>query len=105
EDPTKTEHPFGSDVEAFTRFMRSTKAPPRDPALINTPDVVAGEKLFRNNEALGCAICHHPDYTTPRAGTPIQTLGGRQGSDLAKVPEALGNKVIYPYSDFLLHDV
>jgi CxxC motif-containing protein (DUF1111 family) len=104
-DPKKVVHPFGVDVEAFTRFMRSTKVPPRDAALAGTKDVLEGEKLFRNNQALGCAICHHPDYTTPPAGTPIRTLGGKAGSDMATVPPALGNKVIHPYSDFLLHDI
>src|SRR4029077_15908265 len=47
----------------------------------------------------------HPDFTTPKAGTQIQTLGGKAGSDMPTVPEALGSKVIHPYSDFLLHDV
>jgi len=97
--------PFGVDVRVFTRFMRSTKVPPRDAALAATADAVAGEKLFRDNHALGCAICHHPDYTTPPAGTPIETLGGKRGSNMATVPGALGNKVIHPYSDFLLHDI
>jgi CxxC motif-containing protein (DUF1111 family) len=105
DDPKKVEHLFGSDVESFTRFMRSTKAPPRDPAVVATQDVIEGEKLFRNNSALGCAVCHHPDYKTPIAGTPILTLGGARGSDMATVPDALGGKVIHPYSDFLLHDV
>jgi CxxC motif-containing protein (DUF1111 family) len=104
-DPSKTVHLFGSDVESFTRFMRSTKASPRDTALVNHHDVVEGERLFRDDKALGCAICHHPDYTTPQAGTPIVTLGGDRGSDMATVPEALGGKVIHPYSDFMLHDV
>jgi len=104
-DPQKVEHPFGVDVEAFTRFMRSTKAPPRDAALVGTDDVVKGEKLFRDNQALGCAICHHPDYTTPPAGTPIQTLDKKRGSDMPTVPDALGNKIIHPFSDFMLHDV
>jgi CxxC motif-containing protein (DUF1111 family) len=104
-DPKKTVHPFGVDVEKFTRFMRSTKAPPRDAVLAATPDAVEGEKLFRNNHVLGCAICHHPDYTTPPAGTPIETLGGDRGSDMPTVPDQLGNKVIHPYSDFLLHDI
>jgi CxxC motif-containing protein (DUF1111 family) len=98
-------HLFGVDVEAFTNFMRSTKASPRDPMLIGTPDVVAGESLFRDNKALGCAICHQPDYTTPKAGTPILTLDGKRGSDMENVPVALGNKIIHPYSDFMLHDV
>ena len=104
-DPTKTEHLFGSDVESFTRFMRSTKAAPRDPAVVASQDVVEGEKLFRDNIALGCAVCHQPDFTTPKAGTPIRTLDGKRGSDMDTVPDALGGKLIHPYSDFLLHDV
>jgi CxxC motif-containing protein (DUF1111 family) len=105
DDPMMTPRPFGSDVEAFTRFMRSTKVPPRDPAAAGNADVAAGEALFRDNVALGCAVCHQPDFTTPPAGTPIETLGGRRGSDMRAVPDALGDKVIHPYSDFLLHDV
>ncbi len=105
DDPSRTPRPFGTDVEAFTRFMRSTKAAPRDPAALARLDVIEGEKLFRDNKALGCAVCHHPDYTTPRAGTRILTLDGKPGSDMASVTEALGGKVIHPYSDFLLHDV
>jgi CxxC motif-containing protein (DUF1111 family) len=124
EDPAirdpKDPHPFGKDVESFTRFMRSTKAPPRDFSLANTDAVMAGEKIFRDLDKdgkplpkgakkLGCAICHRPDYTTPKAGTLIKALYpvGKPGSDLpgSKVPEALGNKIIHPYSDFMLHDV
>jgi CxxC motif-containing protein (DUF1111 family) len=105
EDPATAGHPFGSDVEAFTRFMRSTKAPSRDADLSAAADAVAGEALFRNNAAIGCAVCHQPDFTTPDAGSAIQTLGGKRGSDLATVPDALGGKVFHPYSDFLLHDV
>jgi CxxC motif-containing protein (DUF1111 family) len=96
---------FGVDVQHFTQFMRSTKAPPRESSLVGTPDVVAGEKLFKDNAALGCAICHHPEFITPPAGTPILTYGKKQGSDMVKVPEALGNKIIHPYSDFMLHDI
>jgi CxxC motif-containing protein (DUF1111 family) len=108
EDKDDPAHPFGEDVEAFARFMRSTKAPPRDASLVGTPDVVAGETLFRDNAKLGCAICHHPDYTTPPAGTPIRPLfflSSKPGSDMGTVPEALGNKIIHPYSDFMLHDI
>jgi CxxC motif-containing protein (DUF1111 family) len=112
-DPDNQDHPFGDDVRAFTRFMRSTKAPPRDFSLAGTDDVKAGEKIFRDEttqtgKKLGCAICHHPDHTTPKAGTQIKTLGSqgkRPGSDLGTVPQALGNKIIHPYSDFMLHDI
>src|SRR5215831_15290544 len=49
--PTKPDdflHPFGEDVEAFARFMRSTKVPPRDFALteLDIEKDVAGEKIF-----------------------------------------------------------
>jgi CxxC motif-containing protein (DUF1111 family) len=112
-DPDNQEHPFGDDVKAFARFMRSTTAPPRDFSLAGTEDVAAGEKVFRDettpaSKKLGCAICHHPDYTTPKAGTQIRTLhprGRRPGSDLGTVPKALGNKTIHPYSDFMLHEI
>ncbi len=105
DDPAKPDHLFGNDVEAFTKFMRATKALPRDPMLVGTPDVVAGEQLFRNNKALGCAICHQPDYTTPNVGKAIRTLDDKRGSDLETVPVGLGDKIIHPYSDFMLHNV
>jgi CxxC motif-containing protein (DUF1111 family) len=112
-DPDNQEHPFGDDVKAFARFMRSTKAPPRDFSLAGTDDVAAGEKIFRDEttqagKKLGCAVCHRADYTTPKAGAPIKTLrpdGKRPGSDLGTVPKALGDKIIHPFSDFMLHDI
>jgi CxxC motif-containing protein (DUF1111 family) len=112
-DPDNREHPFGDDVKAFTRFMRSTRAPPRDFSLAGTDDVAAGARIFRDettpaDKKLGCATCHHPDYTTPKAGTQIKTLrsdGRRPGSDLGTVARALGDKIIHPYSDFMLHDI
>jgi CxxC motif-containing protein (DUF1111 family) len=112
-DADNQEHPFGDDVKAFARFMRSTKAPPRDFSLAGTDDVAAGEKLFKDEttaagKKLGCAVCHHPDFTTPKAGSVIKTLrsdGKRPGSDLGTVPKALGDKIIHPFSDFMLHDI
>lgn len=82
----------GVDVVAFANFMRSTKAPSRGPI---TADVQAGESLFNRT---GCATYHTPAITTARPGTQIN--GGA-----FIVPEALGNKTIHPYSDFLLHNV
>jgi len=85
----------GEDLEAFVRFMRSTKAPPRDAELVDRPEVHQGEMLFRQ---IGCATCHVPDLVTAPAGTVV--AGGAY-----TVPDALGNRVFHPYSDFLLHDV
>lgn len=82
----------GVDVVAFANFMRSTKAPSRGPI---TPDVLAGEINFT---AIGCAICHVPVQITAPPGTRIN--GGA-----LTVPPALGDKVFFPYSDFLLHDI
>ncbi|HWG49181.1 MAG TPA: di-heme oxidoredictase family protein [Candidatus Acidoferrales bacterium] len=83
------------DVDKFASFIRSTKAPPRDTELAATPDAQAGAALFHS---VGCDICHVSSITTAPAGTKIN--GGA-----FTLPEALGNKVIHPYSDFLLHDV
>jgi CxxC motif-containing protein (DUF1111 family) len=91
-DPVDDPEDDGVDVLAFADFMRSTKAPPRGPI---TSDVHAGQSLF--NE-IGCASCHTPSITTAPPGTSIN--GGT-----FEVPTALGNKVIHPYSDFLLHDI
>src|SRR3954453_14460138 len=83
------------DIEAFARFMRSTKAPPRDTTLAATADAIAGSNLFN---AIGCNICHVTSITTSSAGTSIN--GGA-----LTVSAALGNKIIHPYSDFLLHNI
>ncbi|MBV9211741.1 MAG: hypothetical protein JOZ52_13965, partial [Acidobacteria bacterium] len=83
------------DVRIFARFMRATKAPPRDAVLAATADAQAGASLFTQ---IGCAICHTPSITTAATGTVIN------GGDFT-VPPELGDKIIHPYSDFLLHDV
>ena len=99
EDASTPDSPFGPDVEAFARFMRSTKVPSRDTALAATPDAQAGEALFRQ---IGCDVCHTSTFQTPPAGSPL--FQGGKGIQ-STVPAALGDKIIHPYSDFLLHDV
>jgi CxxC motif-containing protein (DUF1111 family) len=75
--------------------MRATKVPPVDPVVAATSDAQAGSKLFAQ---IGCTFCHVSSITMAPAGTVIN------GGAFA-VPDALGNKIIHPYSDFLLHDV
>ena len=89
-DPENTE-----DVEKFARFMRATKAPPRDEALAATADAEAGSQTF---DRIGCATCHVRNITTAATGTALN--GGQ-----FIVPPALGDKVIHPFGDFLLHNV
>jgi len=86
---------FGEDVEAFARFMRSTKAPPRDRALVPDDAADPGSALFNQ---INCAVCHVRNITTAPVGTVFN--GGT-----FVVPLALGNKVIHPFGDFLLHDI
>jgi CxxC motif-containing protein (DUF1111 family) len=95
EDPATPDAPNGADVEAFARFMRATKAPPRDDALAATFDAQVGSNLFNQ---IGCNICHVRNITTAPAGTVIN-----RGA--FTVPAALGNKTIHPFGDFLLHDI
>ena len=96
-DPEDTggDEGFGEDVEAFTRFMRSTKAPPRNTAMVLNDATDPGSLLF---DSLNCAVCHVRSITTAPVGSVIN--GGT-----FVVPAALGNKIIHPFSDFLLHDI
>jgi CxxC motif-containing protein (DUF1111 family) len=84
-----------NDIDAFARFMRASKAPSRDTRLAATASAQAGAVLFNQ---IGCNVCHITTLTTATPGTLIN--GGA-----FVVPNALGNKIIHPYSDFLLHDV
>jgi CxxC motif-containing protein (DUF1111 family) len=84
-----------ADTDHFARFVRSSKAPPRDDTLAATPKAVKGAALFKR---VGCVTCHVQSLTTAPAGTKVD--GGA-----FTVPDALGGKTIHPYSDFLLHDV
>jgi CxxC motif-containing protein (DUF1111 family) len=84
-----------ADIDHFAQFVRGTMVPPRDTALAATPAALAGQRLFGR---LGCNVCHMEAITTAPVGTVID--GG-----MFTVPEALGDKVIHPFSDFLLHDI
>ena len=84
-----------ADIDHFAQFIRATTVPPRDLVLAATTSATHGQRLFEN---LKCSTCHVPSILTAPAGTIVD--GG-----LFTVPAALGNKLIHPYSDFLLHDV
>ena len=95
-DPEDTPDNLGlADIDHFAEFIRGTKAPPRDAILSATAAALEGQMLF---DRIGCATCHVSTIVTAPAGTIIN--GGA-----FTVPEALGNKIIHPYSDFLLHDI
>src|SRR6202035_3683945 len=95
-DPEDVPDSIGmADIDHFAQFVRGTKVPPRDTVLAMTAAAQAGHHLF---ETIGCNACHVESITTVPAGTAIN--GGT-----FIVPEALGNKIIHPFSDFLLHDV
>lgn len=72
-------------IADFITFYATSLAVPQRRNL-DDPAVKQGAKLFN---AIGCAACHTPRHTTGDApGRP-----------------ALGNQVIWPYSDLLLHDM
>jgi CxxC motif-containing protein (DUF1111 family) len=96
EDAATAANPNGPDVEAFTRFMRSTKAPRRnfiDDGSDSSPS--EGEVVFNR---IGCENCHTNSLTTAPAGTSFN--GGT-----FVVDASLGDKIIHPYGDFMLHDI
>jgi CxxC motif-containing protein (DUF1111 family) len=84
-----------ADIDHFAQFIRGTMVPPRDTVLAATPDAVEGAHLFAS---IGCNTCHVDTLVTMPAGSVIN--GGTY-----TIPAALGNKVIHPYGDFLLHDI
>lgn len=67
-------------VDRITHFQQWLAPPPQMPVSGHP-----GEALFT---AVGCADCHTPSFTTSPTA-----------------PGALANRVIRPYSDFLLHDM
>ena len=95
-DPEDVPDSLGlADIDHFAQFIRGTKVPPRDEVLARSASAVIGERLFAS---VGCGTCHVSSITTARPGTDID--GGT-----FVIPERLGNKIIHPYSDFLLHDI
>ena len=84
-----------ADIDHFAQFVRGTNAPPRDAELAASADAQAGQALFQR---IGCDVCHVQNITTAPPGTLIN------GGTFA-IPVALGNKIIHPFSDFLLHDI
>jgi CxxC motif-containing protein (DUF1111 family) len=95
-DPEDVPDDLGlADIDHFAQFLRGTKAPPRDEVLAATPASQTGQALF---EQTGCSVCHVSTMVTAPSGTVIN--GGT-----FTVPEALGSKIIHPFSDFLLHDI
>jgi len=100
------------DIGTFTEFMRATKAPPPDTDIQNDPrfadDIRQGKRLFVHMPTFpsgpperqfnSCSQCHIPVMLTARSCTFIN--GGQ-----FVVPRALGDKIIRPFSDFILHDV
>lgn len=84
-----------TELDRLTEKIRHTSPPTRDVNLASSTAAQAGDTIF---EEIGCAICHVPTYKTQASGTWIN-------AGTYKIPRFLGNKVIHPYSDFLLHDV
>jgi CxxC motif-containing protein (DUF1111 family) len=88
-----------NDIDAFARFMRATKAPPRAPGAETGPNpnaqVVHGSQLF---DQMGCAVCHVRTITTAPVGTIVNC-------GTFTVPPGLGCKNFHPFGDYLLHDI
>ena len=81
------------DIDHFASFMRSLKAPARDEVLATTPEAKQGAALFTK---IGCATCHVDTIVTGKS--PAAASVGLH-------PDAVENRTIHPYSDFLLHNV
>jgi Tol biopolymer transport system component len=84
------------DINAFTQFMRSTKAPPRDRNVVPVDSSDPGSALF---DSLSCSVCHVRSITTTSSSSTSFNGG------MFVVGTALANKTFHPFGDFLLHDI
>jgi CxxC motif-containing protein (DUF1111 family) len=98
-DPAPNREDAENDIDAFTRFMRATKAPPRGPGAETSASpnaqIVSGSQLF---DSIGCAVCHVRNIVTSPVGAVVNC-----GTFI--VPMGLGCRVYHPFGDFLLHDI
>src|SRR6202142_3769193 len=102
-DPTKVTEPNSlpdptdnnlEDIDHFASFMRSLKAPARDEVIAATAEAKQGAELFTK---IGCGTCHVETIVTGKS----PAAAGGPGLH----PEAVENRTIHPYSDFLLHNI
>ncbi|HET6180390.1 MAG TPA: di-heme oxidoredictase family protein [Candidatus Sulfotelmatobacter sp.] len=102
-DPTRITEPNSlpdptdnnlEDIDHFASFMRSLKAPARDETAAATSDAKHGAEVFTK---IGCATCHVDTIVTGKS----PAAPGGPGLH----PDAVENRTIHPYSDFLLHNV
>ena len=87
DDPYEDSFALGNGVDrefidVVTDFQRFLAQPPQTPK-----SGMTGEALFM---AIGCGDCHYPSFTT---------------ADDPELEEALRNKEVKPYGDFLLHHI
>jgi CxxC motif-containing protein (DUF1111 family) len=104
-DPEDVPDSIGlANIDHFAQFIRGLKVPPRDATLMGTPDAQVGQAIF---ERIGCAVCHVETFVTAPAGTVIvpPQAGAANGTDAYTVSDAIGNKIIHPFGDYLLHDI
>lgn len=71
-------------LDAVTAYIHWLAVP--KPLPLDNHQLQRGQQVFVEAQ---CIVCHHASYTTPENTQPKQ----------------LANKVIWPYSDFLLHDM
>jgi CxxC motif-containing protein (DUF1111 family) len=102
-DPSKVTEPNSlpdptdnnlEDIDHFASFMRSLKAPARDETIAGSSEAKHGEELFSK---IGCAMCHVTAIVTGKS--PAAPAGP------GLHPDAVENRTVHPYSDFLLHNV
>ena len=88
-----------NDIDAFARFMRATKAPPRAPHCETCPSpdtqIAKGSQLFTE---MKCDVCHFRTFVTQPVGTWIN-------GHTFQIPQGLGCRQFHPFGDFLLHDL
>ena len=91
----KGDSPDVSDIilDKVVFYSRNLGVPIRHDA--KNPEVLKGKKLFYE---AGCASCHTPSFRTA-------SLDSQSGTAMTVIEQEQANQLIWPYSDFLLHDM
>jgi CxxC motif-containing protein (DUF1111 family) len=89
------------DLALVEFYSRVLAVPPRRHP--QSAEVLAGKRLFNQ---VGCAACHVPKYQTGTlAGSPLGAINGLFLSPDPQPVAAVSQQTIWPYTDFLLHDM
>ena len=88
------------DYQAFMVWHRGLAIPAA--RNLDQPEVQRGREVFYE---LGCQACHRPSWTTGNAADAMRRIPKLEGEAGKQLAEKLANQTVWPYTDFLKHNL